>query len=66
MNIETPRKRQLAQAYYRLGVSRACYVVLKHQAAGQTIVPDPSAIVKDYFEQDLAESISHDVGPGPL
>lgn len=48
-------QQELAQAYFRLGVSTACNVILKHQIAGEQI-PPPNELLKECIQQDIEAS----------
>lgn len=54
-NLSNRAQQELAQAYFRLGVSTSCNVILKHQIAGEQI-PAPMALLKECIAQDIAAS----------
>lgn len=55
IDLSNRAQQSLAQAYFRLGVSTSCSVILRHQIAGEKI-PEPQSLLKECIEQDIAAS----------
>lgn len=54
-DLSNRAQQELAQAYFRLGVSISCNVILKHQVAGEKI-PPPEELLSECIQQDIETS----------